>query len=295
MHSEIVILKSLLESQYQINNAPVAFIDESYREEKRNDGYPFYTITATLIPATQLAQVRKDYLKFVGESRWHTTSSFLNGDDEKIIGFVELISKHRAELIVAVQVEIFENNLEHARRECLVQSLAHLQSLGCRLVVIERREDTKSRNADEALVTKAKGAGYINRNLRVMQSQPSAEQLLWGPDLVGWALRRYLALNEHAWISPLVESLQVIDASQAERLKEKRPAPAAAMGSGPASPVNLKGKVANRSSLKSMARPGDTFQSLSPLFSQILRPKHVPQELDLWLRNVFPNRLKLNS
>jgi hypothetical protein len=154
--------------------------------------------------------------------------------------------------------------------------------------VIEQREDRKSRNADDALIQKAKAAGLLGRHVKVMQSQPSVEPLLWGPDLIGWAMRRMLALGDEQWISPLLRQLTIIDASATQRLNAKGPQPAAAMGSGPESSVEAKPQVMIRSSGESIAYAGDKTQESGLGAYRFFQPVHSPTMLSQWLVSEFP-------
>lgn len=291
MHPEIKHLQSSLSNLYERNRSPVGFIDESYREDSWTDEYPFYTVTATVVAADDIEYFRQDYVDAVGDW-WHTTKMFEQKKHDDINDFISLVSEHKTEILVSVQVEIEENDIEHARRECLVQVAARLYDLGCNLIVYERREDNPSRNADSSLFDRARSAGFLPRNLRLFAGHPRAEHLLWGPDLTGWALRRHLALGDSKWIQPLLGQFEMIDASTGKALKTKGPQPAAAKGSGPDSFVGPMGEGKNRSSENSMARFGGIEKGLFQIFPNVRNPKHDPEALSLWLREQFPNRRK---
>ncbi|WP_138315005.1 hypothetical protein [Rhodoluna limnophila] len=289
MHPEARRLQEMLQSLYARHRGLVGFIDESYRSN-RDEEFPFYTVTATILDVEDLIDFRDDYFSIVGGHRWHTTEMYKNGETEKIKDFIAVLANHESELVVSVQVEIEDDDLEHARRECLVQIVSRLSSMGCNLVVYERREDNKTRNADAALFSRASRDGLIPRNLRVFPGSPSAEKLLWGPDLAGWAMRRYVAMDEIDWVRPFINNCEVIDASLGMKLKKKGPQPAAAMGSGPDSSVGLKGEGKNRSSSKSIARFGAAEKTIFEIFPKISDPAHDPGLLGDWLLREFPRR-----
>lgn len=180
MHPELLQLKGLLDGHYLRNKGPVGYIDESYRDSSRADEYPFYTMTATVIPAQDVCEFRDEYMFTAGGKWWHTTTMFQRKEVELIRRFSELLMSHGTTAIIAVQVYIKEGNMEHARRECLLQLIARLGNIGCNLVVYERREDNISRNADASLISKAKGSGFLSRQISVFAGDPGMEPLL-GP------------------------------------------------------------------------------------------------------------------
>jgi hypothetical protein len=286
MHPEARSLQEQLHNLYTRHRGLVGFIDESYRSD-RDEGFLFYTITSTIVDVQDLAEFREDYFKVAGGHRWHTTDAFSRGDKGRIKDFISLLADHGSDLVVSVQVAIQDGKIEHARRECLVQTVSRLDSLGCNLVVYERREDRKSRNADAALFSRAVRDGLIPRNVKTFPGTPSAEKLLWGPDLAGWAMRRYVAMNETEWIQPLINQWEVIDASLGLDLRKKGPKPAAAMGSGPDSSVGLRGEEMNRSSLGSITRFGATEKSIFEIFPKTSAPVHDPNQLGAWLSEEF--------
>ncbi|MEN9967314.1 MAG: hypothetical protein RL036_547 [Actinomycetota bacterium] len=289
MHPETIQLRQMLQSIYDRHTGYVGFIDESYRASRINE-FPFYTVTATVIHVEDLDEYRSDYCHLVGDGRWHTTEANKNGQQSKIREFINLIADHKSELVVSVQVEILEGDLEHARRECLIQTVSRLTAMKCDLIVYERREDRRTRNADEALFARAKRDGFIPRNTKVFAGSPSAENLLWGPDLAGWAMRRYVALNETEWVAPILDCYEVIDASPGMTLKEKGPKPAAAMGPGPESSVGPEGEGRIRSSSKSMTRIGGAEKTIFEIFSNVTQPIHDPAGLSDWLHTQFQDR-----
>jgi len=95
-------------------------------------------------------------------------------------------------------------------------------------------------------------------------------------------------MNEIKWVTPLINSCLVIDASPGMSLKKKGPQPAAAMGSGPDSSVGPTGEGKNRSSAKSIARIGAAEQTIFEVFPKVADPPHNPGLLSKWLRAQFP-------
>jgi hypothetical protein len=289
MHPELEQLRVLLEARYERHIGTVAFVDESYRERSEMGKPPFYTVTATVIHSDDLDSFREDYIRVARGNWWHTTDIFNKGDEDSIFAFIRQILTHETTSLIAVQTQVVNNDIELARRECLIQLCSTLWSINCKLAVYERREDTKSRNADVSLFSQAMSSGYLSRNLKTFAGHPRVEPLLWGPDLVGWALRRHLAIGDDRWIKPLLGNVELYNASQfSDRLKEKKPKPAAAMGFGSGFSVDHEGEERNRSSQQSMASIAHFNQDIPAIFPRISPVLHDPEKLREWLKLVFP-------
>ena len=289
MHPENQRIHVMLQALYDRSRGSIGFVDESYREMGR-DGPAFYTVTATVLSAEVLKSKREDYAAVVGASRWHTTDAYQSGLSDTIMAFLGVLETHDFPIMAAVQVDILPGEVEHARRECLIQAVSATVATGCDVVVYERREDRKARNADESLFSRAKRDGLLDRSLRVFPGSPGAENLLWGPDLAGWALRRLLTTGERKWIGPLRNLLEIVDASGSRALTRKRPQPAAAMGSGPDSPVGPSDEVRNRSSTPSIAHAADIRRRISTMVATVATPVHDPANVSQWLHEQFPRR-----
>ena len=125
------------------------------------------------------------------------------------------------------------DDLERARQNCMVQTLARLDHMNADLVVLERRDSSAKRNADTAFFMRARANGFIKSSMQLIQAHPAAENLLWFPNLVCWAYRRFIALGETEWLRCLDLS-EDHDFGDAEfRLNEKRPEPALHSSSDP--------------------------------------------------------------
>ena len=288
MHPEIVQLREILKRLYVRHRGEVAFVDESYRDGATLGEFPFYTVTAVLISSKDLEQLRNSYIKVAEGSWWHTTDVFQNRELRAIRVFLEILVQQGTRALISVQVKVPNGDLELARRECLIQTAAHLEKRGCELLVYERREDRRSRNADESLFSRAKAAGLISRNLKTFAAHPAAEYLLWGPDLVGWAVRRHIAAKDSRWLKIILDQVEIIDASSERSLIAKGPEPAAAKGSGPDFSVDQKGEGRNRSSSLIMTRSKENQENVFDLFTKSVKPVHSPDELSTWIKTTFP-------
>jgi hypothetical protein len=189
---------------------------------------------------------------------------------------------------VTVQTAIVRNEIEHARRECMIQLALQLFELGCKCMVFERRRERQSQNSDSALFNRAKTAGLLSREAVVHFGHPSAECLLWGPDVVGWALRRYLALGETVWLEPLLQTLSFTDVSLQASLTAKGLQPAAANGYSPEESDDPEGEGIPRSSEDIMARYSEKGPATYPLITNLNSPALSPAVVNEWLRRDFP-------
>ena len=292
MHPEIEQLGRLLQSQYARHRGAVAFLDESYRDDKTSGEFPFYTITATVLDVADLDGLRRKYLRIAGSNWWHTTEMFERGHFGQIRDFIALISEHKNKTLISIQIAIDSGDLELARRECLLQTASSLENMGCMFLIYERREDRSARNSDDSLFSKAKSHGLISRNFRTFAGHPRAEPLLWGPDLVGWAMRRHIALNDSKWIRPMASNIEIVSVAGIVPLKKKEPKPAAAKGSGSDSTVGPEGEESDRSSIESIARFADLNQAIFRNFESVSQPTQNPDVLCKWLKDQFPERRK---
>ena len=278
----------MLEGHYARYGGLVAFLDESYRADPRDGEFPFYTVSATLVHSDALEETRRAYLDLGIGGWWHTAELYERGERWRIRDFIGLVAKQKTPILVAAQLHMLNNAPEQARRECLLQLCAHLADRDCRLVVYERRHAINERNSDASLFQKAKAFGLLPRTVNTFSGHPGAENLLWGPDLAGWAMRRHLALADSVWVKPLAPHVEVIDVSEASWVKKKKPESAAANDSGSESSAGLKDEGRYRSPGPSIAHHGRSEQAIFTSFHVTSKPLHDPVDLSLWLSVSFP-------
>ena len=287
MQQEIEILSRLLGNRYERVRGAVAFIDETFHYASSHDESSFYVIGAAVLPIEALNSTRKRIADLVGEGYWHTTDSFHKGDQASIRTFLREIRAMRVSNFVATLRGIPENDLEHARRVCLAQALAHLERMNTDLVVIERRDSLAKRNSDTSLFMRARATGFVKTSMQLIQGHPAAENLLWIPDLVCWAYRRFIAVGETEWLRCL-EVSQAEEQSESEfRLKKKRSEPALQSSSDPEGHMGHLGAVTHRSSKTSIAQIacGEAL----PVHKLItdLEPPLMASSLSIWLEQEF--------
>ncbi len=270
-----------LQSLYERNKAPVAFIDESYRFSRGVEGPDFYLMAGSVIESDLIAQIRMKLDELVGVDYWHTTDAFARHDLDKIRELLDYCANHLHQYFVFVGGLGPEATLESYRRQCFFQLLTRLEYQGCYLIVFEKRKRLSETNGDLALIKLGKSNGFLSRDLRVLPASPASEHLLWAPDLASWALRRMLAAQDARWLRLVLGTATFVDASP---VKEKKPGRAAAKGPGPEDLVGLKGEENPRSSSASMPWGGDKVQSISKALENqgepLIEPNVLAQLID---------------
>jgi hypothetical protein len=135
-------------------------------------------------------------------------------------------------------------------------------------------------NSDVALVQKARAPGLLPRTINTFSEHPGPKNLLWGPDLAGWAMWRHLALSDSVWVKPLAPHVEVINVSDGGSVKKKKPESAVANDSGyessnssnsSKSSVGLQDEGRCRSSSSSVAKVGGCEKNVFPVFDLTTR------------------------
>jgi len=248
VRQEIVNLIRLLGNRYARVKTSIAFVDETFHVAKTESETSFYAMGATLVPISELQNTRNRIIEIVGDGYWHTTDAFHNGDQTGIRSFLRGLASMQVSNFVSTLRGTSSDDLERARQICMVQILAHLDHMNADLVVLERRDSSAKRNADTALFMRARANGLVKSSMQFIQAHPAAENLLWVPDLVCWAYRRFIALGETEWLRCLDLS-EDHDLGDAEfRLNEKRPEPALRSSSDPDVRMGRMGASKHRSS-----------------------------------------------
>lgn len=281
--------RKLLEDFYFRERGLVAFVDESYRGNERENEFPFYIVTGVLFEAASLAQARHELSKVAQGSYWHTTESYRLKDFDGIHEMANEVAKLAQALVVCVQLDIDQGSLETARRECLLQLTSSLTGIGGNLLVYETRNLVSKKNADASLFQRAKGVNLIPIGTRQVQSHPAVEPLLWAPDLTSWCFRQILTRSDQRWFENLLGLTHIVDVAASSPENEKRPETAAALNSGPALPGAPKEEKVDRSSLTSMPNYRRQLQDILHKFPKVLEPRLPPEELRAWLKKTFPN------
>jgi hypothetical protein len=103
---------------------------------------------------------------------------------EKIIGTVAQLDMAA---VVVVGAPMARKNQERARAVCMESLTVHLAGMGVAEVLLEER--TASLNSrDRELITAIRGKKLIPKTMRIELGRPSAEPMLWLPDIVAGAV-----------------------------------------------------------------------------------------------------------
>lgn len=281
--------RRLLESYYEQQRRPVAFIDESYRGSERPDDFPFYLLSAVLFDWSTLSKVRDGFIEFVGSNYWHTTEANRNKQHEAIESFAEHVARNSSGALVALQLDVNSGNMEIARREAMLQLAEQLSRLGCNLAVYEQRNTRGRKSSDASVFNRARKSQVLSGALTLVGSRPPIEPLLWAPDLLSWGFRQLITKSSFAYFKHFESTTQVLDVSGLYTLNEKRPETAAALNSGPALPAPLSGAKAIRSSGRSIPNFGSQLQEVLHILPKFTPPALKPDYVRTWITNTFPN------
>lgn len=158
----------------------VAYVDESMHAASRS-----YVLAAAVFEG-DLAGALRDSVRVLAPrpgTRFHWRDQVPAGR-EKAAG---LVAGFPALHLVVIGMPTDPRRRERARRQCLGELLFHLESVGVRQVWLETR--TASLNSrDMAAVRAFRARRLIRHETRVDHAYPSAEPLLWIPDVVAGAV-----------------------------------------------------------------------------------------------------------
>lgn len=215
-------VRELLLSQAYANNTGdvVAFIDESYLAP--SFGFPgattFYLAAAYVIPIEDLDTIRSDLPGVVDSTFWHSTEAHQSEvGRERIAHLISYIAEGDETIIVAAKnpIDASDGDGEIARQQCLTELLSVLSSgLVCdpvSLAILEERKFGSQKAADQKTITLARAGGHIDRHMRVLPTSPSAERLLWLPDVVAFALYRQWAGAQGDYVGPISDRVRLIE------------------------------------------------------------------------------------
>ncbi len=214
--------RELLLSQAYANNTGnvVAFIDESYAAP--SSGYPvattFYLATAYIVPIIDLDAMRSELPDITGSTFWHSTEAHQTEDGrENISRLIDYIVEGDETIIVAAKspIDVEDGDGEQSRQQCLTELLSTLSNGRLcdpvALAILEERKYNSQKNADEKTISVARKTERIDRHMRVLPASPSAERLLWLPDVVSFALYQEFAKNERDYSEPISDRVRLIE------------------------------------------------------------------------------------
>ncbi len=130
---------------------------------------------------------------------WHTTEALLgNAGLDKTRDMLEFLAEGPETSVIALQVPVEDSDHdgEIARRACY-RGLAVELATGRKgawdpieLLLLEERNQNNLRNKDRRNHSELIAEKLVPRHIRLLQTSPSVERLLWLPDLVSSAYRR---------------------------------------------------------------------------------------------------------
>jgi hypothetical protein len=228
-------MHELLRQRYGRNgDRPVAFVDESYlapgfiaaQNLDASSVDPFYVLTGVVVYPESFEQMRHDLLEIVGQGFFHATQYGRGAKDSAVLSrMAQYLVDGNEVALVSVRMPAVDDldEMAHSRTLCYRGLLRELYEgthhEPVRLIVGEERHERRLNNWDQRVLTDAKKDGVVGRDLSLMLASPSAERLLWLPDLVSNAMYRYLVgtdLTNYSILEPCLEILTVEDAAEVE-------------------------------------------------------------------------------
>lgn len=216
--------KELLAEAYgRSSSASVAFVDESYQDHKSQPGKPpFYIVTAVVVRKCDMASVRKSLAEIAAEGYWHTTEARrTQGGPQKIDAMVDYLAEGGKALVVAISRGFDAvTPIEDVRAECLrdvASSVADPKRHSVDLMILEERPGDKAKAIDASTISSARESGELPRELRLFQTSPWHESLLWLPDLAANVIRREMTHGDtvhSAKLAPITEYSYLGDVEQ---------------------------------------------------------------------------------
>lgn len=215
-----VLAHGQLRRLYSSTETDVAFVDESYRLPGSGYGEPFYLMTAVVVNVEELDTLRDGLIDVAGGNYWHTTERYglgLHGqmaieDMARVVtagGGISLVTVH-------ARPQPTDRSLEGARQACFVR-LSNVLTRGSadtavRVIVYEGREDGEHTQRDTSTVKLMKEKNVVPPGTQFFATSPSAEPLLWAPDVASWALRYQLTRDDDRYWSHLAPAAQIVSA-----------------------------------------------------------------------------------
>ena len=198
--------EQLLTSAYNENrDAPVAYLDESYRAAGEHKGEtPFYLFTAVIVFPSDMRVIRSDLEEIAGGHYWHTAETLELVDGRvKVLEMLKYLAEGDELGIITRKVDVdkADVDMEEARRTCLLALANHLTAGDLdyppvSLMVLERRNTQSLVGRDQHTETLARQQALIPRKAKILQTSPRYEKLLWLPDVVSSAARKEQAMGD---------------------------------------------------------------------------------------------------
>lgn len=180
----------------------VAYLDESMRQ--RRDGSGLYVLAAAILATEDTDGVREAVRKLANprHRRVHWRDAEPDERRDLIAAVAELAALH----VVVVGVRLDLRRQERGRRLCLHRMLWELENAGVGNVLLETR--TPKLNAtDSRAVAAWRAQKALSPQLRIDFVYPSAEPLVWLPDIVAGAVSVARGDGDDQYVGPLASLL----------------------------------------------------------------------------------------
>lgn len=191
---------------YRNTRGPVAFLDETYQLANSDITVvnTFYVLTAVVVELDQMDELRTGLRQIARGDWWHTTQALLEEEGRaRAEDMLSFLGEGIEPCVIAAQVPIdsTDGGGEIARRACYRGIAAELATQGrvsapVDLLVLEERNQRALRGRDERNHRELIADRLVPRGTRLLQTSPSAECLLWLPDLVSSAYRRSITHSD---------------------------------------------------------------------------------------------------
>ncbi|MEW1738814.1 hypothetical protein AB0346_22965 [Nocardia beijingensis] len=194
---------AIVADAYRRTKGPVAYLDESYQTHNPdvNPTETFYVFTAVVVRQPDMAELRSGLRQIVDGTYWHSTEALQDPDGPAAMkDMLEFLAEGSEPCVIAHRVPVAADDKdgEAARRACYRGVAAELAAGGdgrwdpVELLVLEERNQQNFRNKDRANHKELVSENSKFRNVRLLQTSPKFEHLLWLPDVVSSAYRRSL-------------------------------------------------------------------------------------------------------
>ncbi|MCL2422541.1 MAG: hypothetical protein FWD11_01385 [Micrococcales bacterium] len=221
-----------LEVLYQRTTGAIAFVDETYRDNTLAE-QPFYAMSAVTFSKNQLDPARRTLTNIAGERFWHTTDALQAGRGEDIAEMAQWIADQAQWNVVTTETIVTNHGgLDEARQTCLAALVREVTRgtgpQAVRLIVADASREPHTNRSDRMTIARLRTAKDIPQTVRFYHGRMGEEPVLWTADLVAWASRRAIALDDTRWLDLLEPVLTVLDARTGHTLKMQQPRAAAA-------------------------------------------------------------------
>lgn len=180
----------------------IAFIDETFQlDDSDADRTEFYMLSAVVVHRDDLTSLRSGLRKVVGGTYWHTSDELKTPEGRvrarKVAEFLGDPQGNEVG-IVAIKTPVAKGAGDAARAACFQQVGKQLcagggllADAGVHLMILEQRRTQRNRSYDTSIIKDLRKGDVLCRQCHMIQVSPSAEHLLWLPDLVSSAVRHH--------------------------------------------------------------------------------------------------------